>query len=781
MLVAWGKNSCGQCCTGDDQNISECEKRPRVVNTMLRPSIGSQTSILAVASGEAHTLFLTEYGDVFACGRAREGQLGIDLHSCDYQLRHPAMVTALRSMYIVQIAAGCKHSLALSRDGRVFEWGLLFDMGAENESEVWVSKRQGLGQNVEDLNARQRRILAESWNLYLKNGFDDDDCADSDILESPAFKEQRRRPVLTPRAAPGLENMLVRNVVCGFAHSVVAVADGQLFASGYNEKGQLGSGTRLASVQYSRVALPDGVLAAAGRSRVSESTMARTTTLDCGLNHTAAVAEQDGRLLTWGLGTFGQLGLGHDRKESCLPGIVEGLGAAVLHVACGDHHTLVSTADGNLFAFGHRDAIGGDSHVMRKPELQKKLGLRVGRPVQQIFAGGMGCFATVAIDGPDALPTLHSWGYNQHAQLGRGLHELECMHPGPVALPRVSGAKLCGVSASSYHCVALLEMPSKAVLPPDLGELPAPNTLLLGALRGSTVYDVTVTTSDAESLGAHRCILRARCPALAARLCESPAGSSRPWHLCLKGHSKACVSVLLEYLYCDFCIAGADVASELRPISEDLGLDRLSAGIRSAVETEGSGGLRWVRSAQGKWVQTEAAETQVEAASTYKQDLAVLVLEEGVPAEDVDYVELAIFQVNGSTRRSVHVARSVLLAVEFFRALLEGGFAEGTATHAVEVAADDVEAFVLCLRMLMTGDFALMPTDLAAVMALLVEAHRLGLPDLVSRAELKLGRLAAEGQIEGEEVINAVLYTAELYDLSKLASELRTGGHGDLH
>lgn len=60
-----GRNDCGQLGLGDDKTRSF----PRKVDI--------DAKIVNAACGQRHTLFLTDSGEVYACGKNEAGQLGI--------------------------------------------------------------------------------------------------------------------------------------------------------------------------------------------------------------------------------------------------------------------------------------------------------------------------------------------------------------------------------------------------------------------------------------------------------------------------------------------------------------------------------------------------------------------------------------------------------------------------------------------------------------------------------------------------------------------------------
>jgi len=755
------------------------------MNACVRNTIGSAHSVLKVASGEAFTLILTTSGNVFACGRGREGQLG--LHGAPGSLKYvkqPTAVEALLPWRIHAIACGSKHSVAASTSGATFEWGLLLSADSADSNDAFVANMQGLGRNfVDDLDSRQQQIVAESWSRYLVND-PSSESIDSEAIDVMKSAGSCRYPVRAPRLCAGLDGVVVHAISCGFAHTVAVTDGGSLAAAGYNEKGQLGNGSRLPSVRFISVDMPQAPVGSCIKAVMIAS----------GLNHSAVVLPwANGKLLTWGLGTFGQIGLGHDKKDAFRPSVVP-IDEAVVQIAAGDNHTVALTARGQVYAFGHRDALGGNSHQSRLPE--RVQALHAERRVRRIFAGGNGSFAMLEDDndGKDLPPVLHAWGYNQRSQLGRNTANLALTLPGPTCVPRLPGAEVRAFDAGTYHCVAVLAAPQSAVLSPDffsVGCFGAP--ALLSLHQGNPTFDVAVPTLGGQILGAHHCVLQARCCKLASRLRESKASddfcAGRPWILDLSNSHAAGVAALLEYLYSDRCITTANVAAALRPLAEELGLSHLVAGIDGATQTESAGsGVRWMRTAAGSWVQVtidEQSQTLSTSKSTYAADLAALVREGGNAISDAggkDYVKLILRQVGHADpqeERAVMVARPLLLTVDFFGALLEGHFAEAQHLRdgalTIEVTADCAEAFIMCLKMLATGEpSAFMPACALDILAVLVEAHRLDLADVVIAAELALSQAVtttAKEQSLEVPVLKTIASAAAIYDLDRLASE----------
>lgn len=99
---------------------------------ILKPALGMTEKVIAVSGGLDHALLLTNSGRVFSVASSMElfpafGQLGIPGLSWSTRPKGPVdtchEISKLKGCKITQIAAGDYHSLALSKDGRVYVFG----------------------------------------------------------------------------------------------------------------------------------------------------------------------------------------------------------------------------------------------------------------------------------------------------------------------------------------------------------------------------------------------------------------------------------------------------------------------------------------------------------------------------------------------------------------------------------------------------------------------------------------------------------------------------------
>lgn len=124
----WGLNSVLQ--TGTSATSVEDVHTPTLVLGLSQEELKGD-KVVAISGGEQHTLFLTEAGKVYACGRASDGQLGLPtdhkiFKNPDHllQIGVPVLVPfPNKDDPVVQISAGTQSNLAVTRAGVMYSWG----------------------------------------------------------------------------------------------------------------------------------------------------------------------------------------------------------------------------------------------------------------------------------------------------------------------------------------------------------------------------------------------------------------------------------------------------------------------------------------------------------------------------------------------------------------------------------------------------------------------------------------------------------------------------------
>ncbi|KJE92718.1 hypothetical protein CAOG_03633 [Capsaspora owczarzaki ATCC 30864] len=376
VLVAAGDNFAGQCAVSaahepyaqsrsdtkvpshnasEAQHCSEAEiatalldgTRARTV-AQFHLAMSGGTEIAKIACGDRHTLLVTASGVCMSVGSNRTGQLGITAppsssststnasgsaatdtnsnvanpSSSETATIHiPRPIPNLSAVKVTQVAAGAHHSVALSDNGRVYTWG---------------SNKQGA-------------------------------CG----IGKPGSIQRAPQ-----RVKDKLENELIAEIACGFAHTCVRTNGGDLYCFGFNRHGQCGADPSNLPI------VPQPRLVSQLRRRVAS--------IACGRHHSLAILN-DGNVYSWGGAEGGRLGSEavHERHQqtqrelaanplkelatenyvplsSCLPAVIKSLapnseliggkGARVVRAAGGWYHSLFLTNAGMVLGTGDTSA-----------------------------------------------------------------------------------------------------------------------------------------------------------------------------------------------------------------------------------------------------------------------------------------------------------------------------------------------------------------------------------------------------------------------------------------
>ena len=236
----------------------------------------------------------------------------------------------------------------------------------------------------------------------------------------------------------------VMAVACGSNEgffTAIVVEDGAVYACGRGEYGQLGLNSRQHRQRPARVC---------GAELHSDAPVVMVA---AGARHRAALTK-DGAIWTCGDGVAGQLGHG-DAQERLRParlGREVFGGSPVVLVACGGHHTVAVTGRGFVWTCGY-NAYGQLGHGDRFNRRLFTLVHPVNFGGASIVVAAGGAFHSVVAS---AEGDVFTWGGGACGRLGHN-DEHDRLAPARLGREEFGGGKIVMVAAGGFHTVALAE------------------------------------------------------------------------------------------------------------------------------------------------------------------------------------------------------------------------------------------------------------------------------------------------------------------------------------
>lgn len=336
-VYAWGYNSNGE--LGNGGHDYNAHNLPAQV---ISPTDATQplTGAAQVAAGANFSLALMRDGTVYAWGYDGYGQLGAgDTTDRSTAVQVAGPVDASRPLTgVVAVAAGTYHSLALTAGGQVYAWGRNYEgelgtgdtTGHATPVTVTVASGDPLT-NVVSIAAGDYHSLAMTSDGQVYAWGDNDNG-------QLGVDDTTRRYTAVPVASPFDATKPMTGIVAvagANSFSLFLSNSGTVFGTGYNANGQLGTG------DTTRQTVPVTVTSLAG---VTVQAIAASDD-----NFSLALAS-DGTVYAWGLNNYGQLGSG-DTANSSRAHQVGGLSGATAVAANGDH-SMALLQDGTVREWG---------------------------------------------------------------------------------------------------------------------------------------------------------------------------------------------------------------------------------------------------------------------------------------------------------------------------------------------------------------------------------------------------------------------------------------------
>ncbi|XP_078385864.1 putative E3 ubiquitin-protein ligase HERC3 [Cetorhinus maximus] len=237
-------------------------------------------------SGTSHILFLSEAGAVF---HSEVKSKETAAKTKEFSIMKPQLLKSLRDRKIIQVACGSDHSLALSKDGKLFAWGQntygqlgLGTKGGSQHSPQCVTSLTEMP--VAQITAGGEHSFALSLSGAVfgwgRNNHGQLGLQDTEDRDKPNYVKQ-------------LECKKTIHISCGEEHTAVLTKDGLVFTFGAGSFGQLGHNSTEDEIKPRLVGCLFG-------NKVSQ--------IACGSYHTLVFVPSSGKIYSFGRGEEGQLG-----------------------------------------------------------------------------------------------------------------------------------------------------------------------------------------------------------------------------------------------------------------------------------------------------------------------------------------------------------------------------------------------------------------------------------------------------------------------------------------
>jgi alpha-tubulin suppressor-like RCC1 family protein len=286
-LLVWGWNPLG---VGGDQASSEI---PTPINNITAP--------IAVVAGQSIFAAIDQAGILYTWGLNVDHALGRTTEQINAL---PGLVNGLPA--IQEVAVGDNFMIALSREGEVFSFG------SNSAGQL------GLG-HIRNVDTAKRVPIVASKDTVSKDT----------ALKHAVSKDTDSKDAASKLTAS------IKSIAVGATHVLALCLEGNVYAWGSNQYGQLGHQRNRYDSQPTLIEMPEKI-----------------TALAAGTHFSLALAES-GNVYAWGWNGFGQLAT-HDTGPRSTPTQVLGL-TQIQAIAAGEMHAL-ALGKRALYGWGNNDA-----------------------------------------------------------------------------------------------------------------------------------------------------------------------------------------------------------------------------------------------------------------------------------------------------------------------------------------------------------------------------------------------------------------------------------------
>jgi alpha-tubulin suppressor-like RCC1 family protein len=289
-----------------------------------------------IISGDNHTMFRTETGEVYACGLGWDGRLGT---GDDQSRLTPVKITTFPAGTgpIKEISTGYAHTMFRTEDGEVYAcgnggYGQLGTGDNENRlTPVKITFPEGTDP-IKEISAGGNRtmFLTQTGEVYA--------CGSGEYGQLGTGDNENRLIPVKITFPVGTDP--IKEISTGYAHTMFLTKTGEVYACGWGRDGELGTGDTLNLLTPVKITtFPDGT------DPIKE--------ISAGSVHTTFLTET-GEVYACGNGGYKRLGTG-DTLNRLTPVKITTFPVGtdpIKKISAGGRHTVFLTEKGEVYACG---------------------------------------------------------------------------------------------------------------------------------------------------------------------------------------------------------------------------------------------------------------------------------------------------------------------------------------------------------------------------------------------------------------------------------------------
>ncbi|XP_053436511.1 X-linked retinitis pigmentosa GTPase regulator isoform X3 [Nycticebus coucang] len=283
---------------------------------------------ICLSCGDEHSAIVTGNNKLYMFGSNNWGQLGLGSKA---PVNKPTCIKALKPEKVKFAACGRTHTLISTEGGNVYA------TGGNNEGQL------GLGDTDERDTFHLISFFTSQYKIKQLSAGSNTSAALTEDGQLFMWGDNSEGQI-------GLEDITnvcvphqvtigkpVSWISCGYYHSAFVTMDGELYTFGESESGKLG--------------LPNQLLTNHKTPQLVSAIPEKVIQVACGGGHTLVLTEK--AVYAFGLGQFGQLGLGTFIFETSEPKVLEHImDEKIIYISCGENHTALISDTGVMYTFG---------------------------------------------------------------------------------------------------------------------------------------------------------------------------------------------------------------------------------------------------------------------------------------------------------------------------------------------------------------------------------------------------------------------------------------------